>query len=129
MSFINLIEEWNEDHELNLADVRRAVGELERGIARRYFGQQQLCRRVVQTVLLRGHALLEGPPGEGKTKCVSRFSKLTNLRWRRVQFRADMMPSDILGMRLLTVYQGEPRLDWVQGPIYTNVLLADEINR
>jgi ATPase family associated with various cellular activities (AAA)/AAA lid domain len=130
LTFCDLLRSWPEDRALTLSHCREALQCLLRQIEERYVGQTRVARRVVQAGLIGGHALLEGLPGEGKTTCVQTYSEISSLRYRRVQFRPDMMPSDLQGMRLLTLTpEGRPELQWVHGAVYTAVMVADEINR
>jgi len=93
-------------------------------------GQRDVIRHLVQAVLAGGHVLLEGAPGLGKTTLVHALASALELRFRRVQFTPDLMPSDVLGARILHVAEdGGRRFEFEPGPIFTNVLLADEINR
>ena len=84
---------------------------------------------VVTAMLAEGNVLLEGVPGIGKTYLIRTLGAVLDLRFRRVQFTADLMPSDIIGMSLLVQDAHGKRLAFQQGPIFTNLLLADEINR
>ncbi|MEO0514799.1 MAG: AAA family ATPase [Planctomycetota bacterium] len=93
-------------------------------------GQQQLHRLVLAGVLSRGHILLEGMPGVGKTVLIKTLGQLMSLKFNRVQFTPDLMPSDILGTTILQQSSdGQRRMIFQPGPIFTNILLADEINR
>jgi MoxR-like ATPase len=104
----------------------RALAELDRIL----LGRPGLHRLVFAGVLSRGHILFEGLPGVGKTALVKALGGLLNLQFNRVQFTPDLMPSDILGAHILQENQGGRReMEWRQGPIFTNLLLADEINR
>lgn len=93
-------------------------------------GQQALHRLVLAGVLARGHILLEGMPGVGKTVLIKTLGQLMSLKFNRVQFTPDLMPSDILGTSILQQSgDGQRRMVFQAGPIFTNILLADEINR
>ena len=93
-------------------------------------GQQTLHRMVLAGVLARGHILLEGMPGVGKTVLIKTLGQLMSLKFNRVQFTPDLMPSDILGTTILQQSgDGQRRMVFQAGPIFTNILLADEINR
>jgi MoxR-like ATPase len=93
-------------------------------------GQRDVIRHLVQAVLAGGHVLLEGAPGLGKTTLVHGLAEALELRFRRIQFTPDLMPSDVLGARVLHVAEdGARRFEFEPGPIFTHVLLADEINR
>jgi MoxR-like ATPase len=94
------------------------------------FGRPELHRLVLIGILSRGHVLLEGVPGVGKTALVKALSQLLGLDFKRVQFTPDLMPGDILGSHILQETQGGGReMTFRPGPIFTNLLLADEINR
>jgi MoxR-like ATPase len=90
-------------------------------------GQQQVVEQVIITLIASGHALIEGVPGLGKTLLVRALSQALSLNHARVQFTPDMMPSDITGHAILDTNTRELRV--VRGPVFTQVLLADEINR
>src|SRR5688572_32371408 len=93
-------------------------------------GQTDLHRLVLVGVLSRGHVLLEGVPGVGKTALVKALGQLLHLDFKRVQFTPDLMPSDILGSNILQESAGGGReMVFRPGPIFTHLLLADEINR
>ncbi len=93
-------------------------------------GQASLHRLVLAGVLSRGHILLEGMPGVGKTVLIKTLGQLMSLQFNRVQFTPDLMPSDILGTTILQQSgDGQRRMEFQAGPIFTNILLADEINR
>ena len=84
---------------------------------------------VVIAMLAEGNVLLEGVPGIGKTYLIKTLGTILDLQFRRVQFTADLMPSDIIGMSILVQDAHGKRLAFQQGPVFTNLLLADEINR
>jgi MoxR-like ATPase len=90
-------------------------------------GQEEAVRAVVVTILCRGHSLIEGVPGLGKTLLVRSIASCLGVRFGRVQFTPDLMPSDIIGTPVLDVARGELRFR--PGPLFTDLLLADEINR
>lgn len=93
------------------------------------FGQHELMELVVTGILARGHILLEGLPGLGKTELVKGLSKALGLDARRVQFTPDLLPGDITGNPMLQEVDGKRLFVFQKGPIFTNILLADEINR
>src|SRR5436309_3295359 len=93
-------------------------------------GRAELHRLVLAGVLSRGHILLEGLPGVGKTALVVALGRLLGLQFKRVQFTPDLMPSDILGTHILQGNaDGHRAMEFHAGPVFTNLLLADEINR
>jgi MoxR-like ATPase len=99
------------------------------GLGRAILGQQELVELAVICILARGHMLLEGLPGLGKTELVKSLSSLLGLQFRRVQFTPDLLPGDIVGSPILEDQGGTRRLVFHRGPVFTNLLLADEINR
>jgi MoxR-like ATPase len=111
-----------------LADARRALVDQ---IARRIIGQQQVVDNLVAALLAGGHALLVGVPGLAKTLLVQTVAEALDLSFSRVQFTPDLMPSDITGTELLEEDHSTGRrfFKFVQGPVFANVVLADEINR
>jgi MoxR-like ATPase len=92
-------------------------------------GRPELHRLVLAAILSRGHLLLEGVPGVGKTALVKALGHLLNLDFKRVQFTPDLMPSDILGTHILQEGHAGREMIFRPGPIFTHLLLADEINR
>ena len=105
--------------------VGRVVGALRRVI----LGKEQTIDEVVAALLARGHVLLEGLPGLGKTELVKALSRLLSLDFRRIQFTPDLLPTDITGSHILQERDGRKDFVFHPGPVFTNVLLADEINR
>jgi MoxR-like ATPase len=92
-------------------------------------GQEQIIEDVLIAALARGHVLIEGAPGLGKTKLVRTFAEVTDLSFGRVQFTPDLMPADITGTTVFLESGGTSSFEFQKGPIFCNVLLADEINR
>ncbi|MGI8657554.1 MAG: AAA family ATPase [Candidatus Limnocylindria bacterium] len=92
-------------------------------------GQQQLVRQTVISLLAGSHALLEGVPGLGKTMLVRTMADALDLGFSRIQFTPDLMPADIIGTNIIVEEGGERRFRFQQGPIFSNLVLADEINR
>ena len=107
-----------------VADFARRVSEQ---VAQTVVGQSVVVERVMIALLTGGHLLLEGVPGIAKTLLVQAVSNAIHLDFRRVQFTIDLLPSDILGSEVLEQSTGAFRVH--KGPIFTNLLLADEINR
>jgi MoxR-like ATPase len=106
-----------------LAQVRSEIGKV-------VFGQERVVELVLATILAGGHALLIGAPGLAKTKLVETTARALGLDWGRVQFTPDLMPSDILGSEILDeTGAGGRAFRFVKGPIFTSLLMADEINR
>jgi MoxR-like ATPase len=98
-------------------------------IARRVVGQSETASAVVSALLAGGHVLLEGVPGLGKTLLVRTLAEALDVSFSRVQFTPDLMPADVIGTNLIVEGGGERRFEFQKGPIFANVILADEINR
>jgi len=117
--------------ETEIAELTAKVGALKASMARVIIGQEDVVDLLVTCLLAGGHALIEGVPGLGKTLLVKSLAQATDMEFRRVQFTPDLMPSDIVGTEILeedtTTRQRVFRFQ--QGPVFTQVLLADEINR
>src|SRR5947208_6781176 len=106
-----------------------AVG-IEAELAKFMVGQAELIRLVLTAMIAGGHVLLEGVPGLGKTVLVRSLGRALDLDFSRVQFTPDLMPADITGTHIVTEDEaGHRRFEFQPGPIFTNLLLADEINR
>lgn len=112
-----------------VAEARALLDQLMSELGRALLGQQQLIELVTISLLARGHMLLEGLPGLGKTELIKALSKLLNLKFRRVQFTPDLLPGDIVGSPILQDVDGQRQLVFHQGPVFANLVLADEINR
>lgn len=100
------------------------------GLNKALLGQEDLCRMVLVAFLARGHVLLEGLPGLGKTELVKALADLLGIETRRLQFTPDLLPGDVTGGHMLEEQaDGSRGLIFHPGPVFTNLLLADEINR
>ena len=108
-----------------------AVTRLRAQVARRIVGQEEVVEGILTAVLAGGHALLIGVPGLAKTLMVQTVAEALDLSFNRVQFTPDLMPSDITGTEIIEedLTTGRRAFRFVQGPIFANVVLADEINR
>jgi MoxR-like ATPase len=115
----------------NLKTVAEVHQALKAEIGKVIVGQEAVVDQVLIAILARGHCLLLGVPGLAKTLLVSSLGQVLDLSFNRVQFTPDLMPSDITGTEILDEESGSGRrsLRFVQGPVFTNLLLADEINR
>ena len=102
---------------------------IEREVGTFIVGQEQLVRQTLISLLAGSHALLEGVPGLGKTMLVRTMSEALDLGFSRIQFTPDLMPADIIGTNIIVEEGGERRFRFQQGPIFSNLVLADEINR
>jgi len=112
-----------------VAEAGKLLQKLLGGLESAILGQGELLEMVVTGLLSRGHILLEGLPGLGKTEIVKSLSKLLGLEFRRIQFTPDLLPSDILGTPILEDHSSGRNLVFHRGPIFANLVLADEINR
>jgi MoxR-like ATPase len=123
--------------ELGGADVEK-LGQASQGyqrlreeIAREIVGQDQIVRQLLAAVFSQGHALIIGVPGLAKTLLVKTLAKALGWSFKRIQFTPDMMPADIIGMELLHEDRATGSRGWrfMRGPVFANIILADEINR
>jgi MoxR-like ATPase len=113
-----------------LARVRAGCDALHAAIATRFLGHAGVVDLLVSCVLVDGHCLLEGAPGLGKTTLVKGLAAALGLTFQRVQFTPDLMPGDILGMRILDEdAAGRRSFRFEEGPVFAQILLADEVNR
>jgi MoxR-like ATPase len=103
------------------------VAEVRERVAKVVVGQDVVVERILIALLTGGHLLLQGLPGLAKTLLVNTIAKAINLEFNRIQFTVDMLPSDIIGSEMIDQKSGDFRIH--RGPVFTNLLLADEINR
>jgi len=114
-----------------LAEAARVAGALRSEVSKRVVGQHEVVDGLLVALLAGGHALLVGVPGLAKTLLVSTLAEALDLEFSRIQFTPDLMPSDITGTEVMEEDRGSGRraFRFVPGPIFSNVVLADEINR
>ena len=107
------------------------LGDLKKEIAKVIIGQEDTVEQLLITFLAGGHALLEGVPGLAKTLMIRTLSQAIDLDFKRIQFTPDLMPSDIVGTEILEEDHstGKKSFEFKKGPIFANIILADEINR
>ncbi len=118
------------DVERDVAALREAAEHVRAQVSQRFVGQADVVEELLVALFAGGHVLLEGAPGLGKTTLVRRLSESLDLSFRRVQCTPDLMPADVLGTRILDEDErGGRRFRFEKGPVFTHVLLADEINR
>jgi len=103
----------------------RILGELRKVIV----GQEAVIEQILTALLAGGHCLITGAPGLAKTLLVKSIADIFHLEFQRIQFTPDLMPADIIGVEILQESDGDRRLEFVKGPIFANMVLADEINR
>ncbi len=109
---------------------REIAFRLEAEVAHLMVGQEEVVRAVLTCMIAGGHALLEGVPGLGKTMLVRTFADALDLQFSRIQFTPDLMPADITGTNILnTTTSGQRTFEFQPGPVFANMILADEINR
>ena len=108
---------------------QRLCGELREEVGKVIVGNREVVDGVLTCMLAGSHALLEGVPGLGKTMLVRTMAEALNLDFSRIQFTPDMMPADILGTTMIDESGGSRGLSFRKGPIFANIVLADEINR
>ncbi|MFM7243398.1 MAG: AAA family ATPase, partial [Planctomycetaceae bacterium] len=110
--------------------LRGVHGRLRRELARVIIGQEETVERLVICLFARGHALLMGVPGLAKTLLVGKLAECVSLKFSRIQFTPDLMPMDITGTDILQeTADGRREFHFVPGPVFANIVLADEINR
>lgn len=102
--------------------VRKEVGKF-------IVGQDDIIENVLTAICCGGHVLLEGVPGLGKTALVNTIATALELKFQRIQFTPDLLPSDVVGTQILTENNGKREFSFQPGPVFCNILLADEINR
>jgi MoxR-like ATPase len=109
-----------------LKSLKDKFNTLKTEIAKVIVGQDEVVRNIITTIFSNGHALLIGVPGLAKTLMINTISKSLGLNYSRIQFTPDLMPSDILGSEIL---DEERKFRFIKGPVFANIILADEINR
>lgn len=115
--------------EANIQNMIEKVRRCEEEIGKGIIGQRQIIRQVLLAVLAGGNVLLEGVPGLGKTELVKAFAKVMQTSFSRIQFTPDLMPADVTGTNLIVKKEDGHVFEFQQGPIFANIVLADEINR
>ncbi len=101
------------------------LGELRKAIV----GQEEVIEQLLMVLLSGGHCLITGAPGLAKTLLVKSIAQIFHLKFQRIQFTPDLMPADIIGVEILQESDGDRVLEFVHGPVFANMVLADEINR
>jgi MoxR-like ATPase len=112
-------------------EVTQAYQDIKKEIAKVIVGQEQIIDQLLISLLARGHCLLVGVPGLAKTLLIKTLAQVLNLTFSRIQFTPDLMPSDITGTEIIeeNISTGGKHFRFVEGPVFANIVLADEINR
>ncbi|MFU8804665.1 MAG: AAA family ATPase [Bradymonadaceae bacterium] len=112
-------------------EIARARADIMAEVRKRIYGQTELIEHLLVALFAKGHCLLMGVPGLAKTSLIATLSEVLNLQFNRIQFTPDLMPADITGTDILEEDQttGKRYFEFIRGPVFTNLLLADEINR
>jgi MoxR-like ATPase len=116
---------------LSLKEAATLAGNLQRELARAIIGQQDVISEILTTFFAGGHCLLRGVPGLAKTLLIKTLAQAVHLKFSRIQFTPDLMPSDILGTEVIEEDRatGSRTIRFIPGPVFANIILADEINR
>jgi MoxR-like ATPase len=117
----------NFDNRIPLEELKNAVNSIKAELAKVIIGQERFIDLLIVSLLVEGHVLIEGVPGIAKTITAKLFAKTLKTNFSRIQFTPDLMPSDILGTSIFNVKNSE--FEFKKGPIFSNVVLIDEINR
>lgn len=118
------------EESMSVADFREQFDRIQSEVAKIMVGQEDVVQEVLICIVAGGHALLEGVPGLGKTMLVRTLANSLDLSFSRIQFTPDLMPADITGTNILIETEDrDRRFSFQQGPIFANLVLADEINR
>ncbi len=115
---------------LSIEDFTDVVGKIKKEVSKVIVGYNEIIDLTIIALLSGGHVLLEGVPGIGKTLLVKTLSEILNLKFSRIQFTPDLMPADITGTNIIVEDEnGRKHFRFQEGPIFANIILADEINR
>ncbi|MCB9368625.1 MAG: MoxR family ATPase [Calditrichaeota bacterium] len=119
-SDLDALKQLNESRDIMLKEVGKVI-----------VGQEQIIEQLMMTLLARGHCLLVGVPGLAKTLLISTMARMLDLKFSRIQFTPDLMPSDITGTEIAEEDRASGRrsFKFIKGPVFANIVLADEINR
>ena len=118
-----------EEEKPRVAQFTSTFETLRNEISKFIVGQETIIDNVLISVICGGHVLLEGVPGLGKTALVNTLAEALHLKFQRIQFTPDLLPADIVGTQILADRGGEKVFEFQRGPVFCNILLADEINR
>lgn len=121
------IENVNFSSRIELEPLKQSVAQIKNEISKVIVGQNKMIDQLLVSILTNGHVLIEGVPGVAKTLTAKLLSKTLNLNFSRIQFTPDLMPSDIIGTSIFDM--SKSTFDFKKGPIFSNFILIDEINR
>lgn len=116
-------------NEQEMQQIIYQIQSCEEEIGKAIIGQKAIIRQMLIAILTDGNVLLEGVPGLGKTQMVKAVSKAMNLAFSRIQFTPDLMPADVTGTNLIIREENQNKFQFEPGPVFSNIVLADEINR
>lgn len=115
--------------DMTLERTNELCQKLESELQKKIIGQKKIVRFLIISLFSKGHTLMIGVPGLAKTLLVKSLAESLQLNFKRIQFTPDLMPSDIIGTEIIQDFNGKLNFEFKQGPLFTNLLLADEINR
>lgn len=116
-----------EKKDINMSEIRSKIVGLQQFMNSKILGQEDLVDKLLITLLADGHALVEGAPGLAKTKAIKTLASLIKAEYNRIQFTPDLLPADITGSEIYVASTG--KFEFRNGPVFANLVLADEINR
>ena len=109
--------------------IKEKIAQVEQEIGKAIIGQKDIVRQLLLAILADGNVLLEGVPGLGKTQLIKTLAKVLDVSFSRIQFTPDLMPADVTGTNLIVKEDGVNQFRFAEGPVFANIVLADEINR
>ena len=123
------VDQENQDHMLLVGRMKEGREQLITELKKVIIGQQDIVDELLIALFAGGHCLISGVPGLAKTLLIKTLADILKLDFSRIQFTPDLMPADVVGAEIVTEEDGRRQMTFVKGPIFTNILLADEINR
>lgn len=115
---IEVVEQFRDKRAQILREIRKII-----------VGQERIIEEILVSVLARGHCLIIGVPGLAKTLIIKTIAQVFDLTFSRIQFTPDLMPSDIIGTEFIEDFSVSKKMKFIRGPVFANIVLADEINR
>jgi MoxR-like ATPase len=127
---LDIKKSQSDDVEL-VEELQKSLGNVKKEVAKVIIGQEETITNLLVSLISRGHCMLVGVPGLAKTLLIKTLSEVLDLEFSRIQFTPDLMPSDITGTEILEEDLATKRREFrfIKGPIFANIILADEINR